>query len=247
MIRSKVAKMRTLCVAFIMCLATIYACKHTVDTPPITGGGTGGGGGTPPAPGTGTGQNQFVCFDDVLPIFRSSCAKSGCHDAASKQDGYILDSYANIMNKGIKPGNAEDSDIYEAITEDDNDEDRMPQKPNPPLTKEQKELIKKWINEGAKNTTNCSTGCDVNVFSYSAGIKPILDANCVGCHNGPSAPLGINLTTYTGVKTVASNGRLLGAVTHQAGFKPMPQGSAKLSDCKISQIQKWVQAGAPNN
>jgi ribosomal protein S16 len=123
----------------------------------------------------------------------------------------------------------------------------MPLKPNPPLTTAQKELIKKWINEGAKETKNCATTCDANVFSYSAAVKPILEANCVGCHNGPAAPLGIVLNTYTGVKAAATTGRLLGAIKHQTGFSPMPKGSSKLSDCKISQIEKWIQAGAPNN
>ena len=36
------------------------------------------------------------------------------------------------------------------------------------------------------------------------------------------------ITTYTGVKKVASNGRLWGAVSHANGYIAMPKGSPKL-------------------
>lgn len=226
-----------------LCFAAIIACRHSVETPADTGtgAGTGTGGGS-----TG-GLSNVVCFEaDILPIFRSSCAKSGCHDVASSQDGYVLDSYANIVKRGIKPGDANKSDIYEAITDND-PSDRMPQVPNPPLTNAQIDLIKRWINEGAKNTVNCGTACDTSIFTYSQGVRPILDANCVGCHNASLQNGGVNLSTYDGVRTVALNGRILGAISHNPGYTPMPYQSAKLSDCKITQIRKWIQSGALNN
>lgn len=230
-------------------LAVLYSCKHEVETTTVNpGGGTGvdttlnTGGGTGGTPAT-----TAICFEaDVLPIFRSNCAKSGCHDVASHQDDYIFDSYSNIVKKDLKPGKAEDSKIYKMITETDVNK-RMPPPPNAPLSAAQIDLIKRWINEGAVNTTNCATTCDASVFTYAAAVKPIIDANCVGCHNGAAAPLGINLTTYAGLKTVALDGRLSGAINHQPGFTPMPMNAPKLSDCKISQITKWIQAGSPNN
>lgn len=226
----------------------VAACNHTVETPgnntPSTPVNTGNGNGNN---NNNNSNNSMVCFEtEVLPILKSSCAKSGCHDAQSKQEGYVLDSYANIMKKGIKPFQPNNSDIYEAITEDDED-DRMPLPPNPRLTAAQINTIKKWINEGAVNTTNCGNACNTDVFTFSGGVKPILDANCVGCHNNATTNAGVNLSTYTGVVSAAQSGRLLGAINHAAGYKPMPQGSAKLNDCNISIITKWVQAGSPNN
>ncbi len=214
------------------------ACKHTppeqVAPPPPSGGGGGGGG------------NTLVCFEsEVLPIFQSNCAKSGCHDAITQEKGYVLDSYANIIRKGIVVGSATNSEIYEVLFETGND--KMPPAPNPDLTPAQKALIGRWINEGARNTTNCSTGCDTTQYKYGANISLIMSNNCTGCHGATAPSANINLTTHAGVSAQANNGRLSGAITHSAGYSPMPKNASKLSECQITQVMKWVADGAPNN
>jgi hypothetical protein len=40
---------------------------------------------------------------------------------------------------------------------------------------------------------------------------------------------------------------LMKAVKHDPSVIPMPVGGSRLSDCDISKIQIWVDAGAPNN
>jgi hypothetical protein len=57
----------------------------------------------------------------------------------------------------------------------------------------------------------------------------------------------VKLETWADVKIYADNGSLLGSITHQGGYSPMPKGSAKLEDCPIAVIQKWIEMGAPNN
>jgi hypothetical protein len=189
-----------------------------------------------------------ICFErDILPIFISNCAKGGCHDAATRSDGYRLTDYNSIVNSDdFEPGNAEDTKIYEAITDDDND-DRMPKAPNPRLLATQISLIRRWINEGAKNGTNCSSPCDSTNYKYSTAIKPMTDKYCVGCHNTASLQGGYAFDSYAGLKKVVDNGRLPGAVKHLAGYSPMPKGGAKLSACEIKQFEKWLADGAPNN
>lgn len=217
-------------------LATISSCKHEIPVNPNDPGSGGGGGG----------GSTGVCFEnDILPIFQSNCAKSGCHDAASREDGYQLDTYANIVAKGVRAGNAGDSKIYEVLI--DNGNDRMPQAPNSPLTAAQITLIATWINEGARNTTNCASACDSSQFKYTANVKPILQTHCYGCHSGTAASGGfIPLDTYEGVKDQVTFGTLYPAISH-TGPTPMPQNGAKLSDCKIAVIKKWIDAGTPNN
>ena len=241
---------RVAIITSVVCLfVTLFAaCKHEIPlaattnthvtpTPPVNPTGPGGTGST------------MVCFEtDILPIFQTNCAKSGCHSAASHQKDYVLDSYNHIISRGVNAGNASESKIYRVLFETSPDK-KMPQPPNADLTAAQKALIGKWINEGAQNTTNCSssTGCDTANFKFNADIKPILASNCTGCHGGTAPTGGINLTDYTIVKQVALNGRLIGAVTHTLGYQPMPQNANKLSDYKIIQIKKWATAGALYN
>ena len=94
---------------------------------------------------------------------------------------------------------------------------------------------------------NNNDTCGVIVFTYSGGVAPIMTASCTRCHGATSPRGGIDLSTYEGVKTVALNGRLLGSIKKETGYRAMPPGNTKLHDCQIRQIEKWVQAGTPNN
>ncbi len=231
----------------------LYACRHTPPeivppTQPGGGGNTGGSNGSGGGPGS-----QPVCFEsEILPLFQTNCAKSGCHDAASAEKGYVLDSYDNLFkkegkaeDKNITPFNTDKSELYEILFETGSK--KMPPPPAPDLTTVQKNLIARWINEGAKNTANCVTSCNPGQFTFAANIVPVLQNHCTGCHSGPNPPNGIDLTTHAGVSQVALSGLLYGVVAHLPGFDPMPKGSGKLSDCEILQIMEWVNAGALDN
>jgi hypothetical protein len=223
----------------------LYACKHEVVNPGTgTGGGTGGGGGSTDSTVQSTCSPDTVYFQQaILPILVSNCAVPGCHDATTHQEGYVFTNYQNVM-KVVKPGRPGDSDLYEAITDNDPD-DRMPRPPRAPLSQQQITAIEKWIRQGAKNNS-CTSGCDTSNVRFAATIQPILQTNCMGCHSGTSASAGINFSIYAGVKAQIDNGKLWAAINH-TGPKPMPLGGNKLSDCNISKIGIWIRNGAPNN
>lgn len=195
-------------------------------------------------------DTNVVYFDNqILPLLKSNCAKSGCHDAASHEEEIILDSYENVMNsKIIKAYNLNESDMYEVITETNPDK-RMPEPPNQRLTGEQITLISKWILQGAKDLTcdEQAGSCDTTAVSYSGFVAPLLANYCVGCHSGGAPSGNIALGSYAGVQSVALNGRLIGAITWASGYQQMPRSSAKLPNCTIDKIKAWVNDGAPNN
>lgn len=218
-----------------------YACKHEIVFQ-NNGGGTGGGGGIPP-PTTNCNPDSVYFVNQILPILSSNCTMSGCHDNITHAEGVNLTGYTNIMRQ-VVAGNAANSKLYKSIIKTNNE--IMPPPPMAPLTATQKALVQKWINQGAKNNS-CIGSCDTAIFTYSGAVKPIMDNKCVGCHN-PTNPGGnIDLSTYNPVKTTALNGKLYGSVAQQAGYSPMPKNGAKLSDCEIRQIQKWIGAGSQNN
>jgi hypothetical protein len=225
---------------FIACsiiLVSVNSCKHEI---PYQVGID-----TPVSGGTQTCSTDTVYFQNkVLPLLNSGCAMSGCHDAISHKDGVNLTTYSNILTTGgVRPGNPGGSKLYKVLNESGSD--RMPQPPLTAFTQAQKDIIYKWILQGAKN--NACNDCDTAVFTYSGAVAPLMNTFCKGCHNPASLGGGIDVSTYDAVRSIALNGKLTGSITHVAGFKAMPQGSSKLSDCKITQVQKWIAAGALNN
>jgi cytochrome c553 len=89
--------------------------------------------------------------------------------------------------------------------------------------------------------------CDTSNVTYAGTVAPLLQARCTGCHGNSGAAAGLNLSAYAQVRAIAANGQLMGTTTHAPGFRPMPQGGTKLSDCDLAKLQQWVTAGAPNN
>ena len=189
-----------------------------------------------------------ICFEtDILPIFISNCAKSGCHDQASGKGGYVLTSYSNIVKKGIIPGNVAASKIWQTIDIKKLGITTMP--PNGAgLSNTDIDLLRRWIATGAIDSGGaCSIStCDSNNYTYSGAIQPLTQKYCTGCHNSASASGG-SLMDYTSVMNAAVNGRLLGDIEHLSGYNAMPLGGISLSDCEIAQFKKWVAAGALNN
>lgn len=201
-------------------------------------------------PSNGQCSSDTVYFEnDVLPLIVSNCAMSGCHDAATASDGVVLNSYENIMSTGeVRAGRPSNSEIYEKITDND-PEDRMPPPPASALSSTQIALIRDWIDQGALNNSceNKSTSCDTSNVTLTNSVRPILTQYCQGCHNNTSASGGVNLEDYTGLKTVADNGRLMGSIRQEAEYVAMPQGQSKISDCNIGTIEIWIRNGASNN
>lgn len=181
-------------------------------------------------------------INEIRPLIISSCAIAGCHDAITHEEGLNLTTYDNIMRLVVKRNSGE-SKLYKVITA--RGEDIMPPPPHSPLTPEQTSSIKKWIDQGAFN--NSCNSCDSSNILYSTGIMPLLKNQCTGCHNSTNAGGNIDLTSFPRVKEIALNGVLLGSLEWKSGYKPMPQGGAKLSECDINRIKKWINAGALNN
>ncbi len=88
-----------------------------------------------------------------------------------------------------------------------------------------------------------SAGCDSANPTYTNNIAPLINQSCIGCHGSSGASAGVSLTTYDLVKAQAVKGSLMGTLK-QNGYSLMPPGG-KLSDCKLSQVDKWIRNGMP--
>jgi mono/diheme cytochrome c family protein len=89
--------------------------------------------------------------------------------------------------------------------------------------------------------------CDTMQVTYSGTIAPLIAQNCFECHGGDATISGIPLEGYDNLKAMVDAERLVGAVRHLDGFSAMPKDAPSLSECKLLQIEKWVNNGAPDN
>lgn len=108
---------------------------------------------TEPAPNapTATPSGPVDFARDVWPIFEARCIK--CHGEEKQSDDLRLDAPQYLVPSEedhglIVAGNPAGSELYEHIMLPDDHDERMP-KNDDPLSADQKNLIKRWIEQGA--------------------------------------------------------------------------------------------------
>lgn len=91
-----------------------------------------------------------------------------------------------------------------------------------------------------------NNSCDTVLSSYTADIKPWIDAQCISCHDANLASGGLVLETY---QQVADNADVIKArIELQEGeLGLMPQGGPRLDECKLNGFQAWIDLGKPEN
>ena len=92
-----------------------------------------------------------------------------------------------------------------------------------------------------------ASDCVTTNIGFASHVEPILERNCYACHSAAANTAGITLEGHANLMQYVTSGRLLGAIRHESGFTPMPQGASKLIACDIAKIEQWVADGAPNN
>lgn len=89
---------------------------------------------------------QTVRFDtQVLPIFERRCFS--CHQGDSPDSGLRLDSYDEILNQ-VAPRQADASHLISLVEETDADKRMPPADESGPLSDEEIDVLRRWIDEG---------------------------------------------------------------------------------------------------
>jgi hypothetical protein len=83
--------------------------------------------------------------------------------------------------------------------------------------------------------------------TFTANIEPVFAAHCIMCHSGVGAPLGLDLSIYTGVMKGSQNGEVI-VPGNSAGSKLIQVQSEKhfanLSVTELELVKQWIDAGA---
>lgn len=106
--------------------------------------------------------SQVSFATDIQPLLKTSCAKLGtCHGGTINPGGMFLDttaSYANVVAATglitdglvVQPGNSAASTLYTKTTDNPPFQSRMPLSAAP-LSLDQQNLIRDWIDQGAND------------------------------------------------------------------------------------------------
>ena len=198
-----------------------------------------------------------VCFEtQIKPLIQNSCAVSGCHDASTAEEGYNFSSYEGIV-AAVKPGNARQSELYRVLTAVYGE--MMP--PQHPLSENDRNLIKIWIEQGAKNTTcdNLSgiPGQTRDTVCFNLDILPLLNSSCAtaGCHDNTTAKEGYRMTSYTNIAQNTSlvkkgnylDSKLYKVIVDNGEDRMPPAPASRLTLDQIEKIKIWISQGAINS
>src|SRR5215813_11207966 len=103
---------------------------------------------------------------------------------------------------------------------------------------------------------NPATPASGGKVSYYREIRPILQANCQGCHQPAKAKGGYVMTDFKGllaggetegaavVPENPDHSSILKMVTPQNGEARMPKGKSPLAASEVALLSAWIQQGA---
>lgn len=87
------------------------------------------------------------------------------------------------------------------------------------------------------------------LINYNDNIKPIIDNNCVFCHNSPPVNgASTSLITYENVVDGIANNNLINRISAQTGESgAMPLGGPRLPQNLIDLVKQWQEDGLLEN
>ena len=190
----------------------------------------------------------------IQPILNAKCSK--CHGESKQTAGLNL-STADALGRGgesgavLVPGKPDESPLFEMVRDG-----QMPPKGNEGLTKNEIELIRRWIADGAR-----MPGATAANAITQHQIIPLMFLRCTACHGGRRREAGLDLRTKEGILKGGKSGpavvagkpeesliikriraeempprRLLVSVS----VKPMESGELK-------KLEAWITAGLPES
>lgn len=114
---------------------------------------------------------------DVLPILAENCyACHGFDEAAREADLRLDDRDAAIESEAVVPGKPDDSSVIARIFSGDKDEQMPPPDSGKNLTSNQKQVLRTWIDQGAKYTKHWSFERPKNLVPPKvAGVQHPID------------------------------------------------------------------------
>ena len=210
---------------------------------------------------------------EVRPVFQMYCMQ--CHNDHNLEvsgglamGGFSLEDKDSVVwheKKLLVPGNAKESLLYRVVTVPLQNNENIKAMPlgGQRISEAAIKILKDWINEGAKWPESVEPLDDESrmEFLFREGVKPVLEKNCVSCHNPKSAASnggGFDMTTRASMLKGGNSGMVLlpgkpyesmlylATVLREEDryAMPPPDRYGRLSLSAISTLREWISNGA---
>lgn len=197
----------------------------------------------------------------VKPLLEGACTH--CHGVKEDKGDFRMHTLEDIKKgnengPGLVAGDLKKSSIYTTLLLAADEDMAMPPKKEGSLEKSQIEVIKAWIEQGA----NWPAGVVLEQtprIKFEKHIQPILEQNCVSCHNPEKAKGDWIITTKKEAFSTGENAPNIvpfdlkqSAVYHlttlaadEDDLMPPKKSGGPLSKEDINFLKLWVEQGAP--
>src|SRR5438874_6664811 len=150
-----------------------------------------------PAPVMGADRMDFN--RQIKPILEVNCVR--CHGPEKPKGRLRLDTLAGVLKGGdngtaLAPGKPDQSPLYATTILPAGDDKKMPPK-GESLVKDQTELLRVWIEQGAEWPEGV-TLVALKRVDFEKDIQPILEFHCVACHQEGHVKGGLRLDAKSG-------------------------------------------------
>ena len=142
---------------------------------------------TKDAPATAAASDKISFSKQVKPILEAACVH--CHGETKPKGDLNLTTLEKALaspegdhGKSIIAGIPEKSSVWTTTQLPDDHDDLMPPKKEGRLTKEQTDVLKQWIAQGAAWPAEEILQQKTRV-QFAKNVQPILETNCLSCHN----------------------------------------------------------------
>ena len=196
----------------------------------------------------------------IKPLLESVCV--GCHWPQKVKGGLRLDTQEGTMKGGdngpvVVPGQPAKSPLYTSTLLAADKEGAMPEGHVDRLTKEQTDVLKAWIEQGAKWPEGVTLK-QTNRIAFAKDIQPILELNCVSCHHEGHAKGGLRLDNKGDAFKGGDSGPAIvsfdekksllvtsvSAPTDDEKLMPPKNKNGPLPKEEIEKLRQWVEQGA---
>ena len=126
------------------------------------------------------GQDTIDFSKQVKPILEANCLS--CHNPENVKGELLMDTRENVIIGGeygsaLEPGKPDESSLYTLTILDPDDEDIMPPKGDP-LMKDQTDILKVWIEQGAEWPEDAVLK-PARKVDFVEDVQLVLEQNCV--------------------------------------------------------------------